>query len=101
MFSLFWIFMAAASICSTQQLIEAGTGPIDAVSTLDCHRRLYTYRVTKADENGKQCWDTLSVLSCWGRCDSNEVNKNLNFSFKINKKKEIFGADAQQLHVLV
>lgn len=45
------------------------TGP----ETLDCHRRLYTYRVVQSDGQGKQCWDTLSVWSCWGRCDSNEV----------------------------
>lgn len=75
MFSLLWVFTTVTTVCWSQQIIDARGGPIDAAATLDCHRRLYTYRVTQADENGKQCWDTLSVLSCWGRCDSNEVKK--------------------------
>lgn len=47
-------------------------------NSLNCYKRLYTFKVTQADENGKQCWDTLSVMSCWGRCDSKEVNFNIN-----------------------
>ncbi|KAK4875743.1 hypothetical protein RN001_012165 [Aquatica leii] len=74
MLILFGIILTAFSICRTQHIIEAGIETIDPATTLDCHRRLYTYRVTQADENGKQCWDTLSVLSCWGRCDSNEIS---------------------------
>ncbi|XP_031630340.1 thyrostimulin beta-5 subunit [Contarinia nasturtii] len=42
--------------------------------TLGCHRRLYTYRITQADKNGRKCWDDVSVWSCWGRCDSREIS---------------------------
>jgi hypothetical protein len=43
-------------------------------STLECHRRLYAYKVTKTDSAGRICWDMINVMSCWGRCDSNEVS---------------------------
>lgn len=23
---------------------------------------------------GRECWDHVSVWSCWGRCDSNEIS---------------------------
>uniref|UniRef100_A0A6P7G204 Thyrostimulin beta-5 subunit-like n=1 Tax=Diabrotica virgifera virgifera TaxID=50390 RepID=A0A6P7G204_DIAVI len=49
--------------------------------TLKCHKKQYTYMVTQSDENGKQCWDKISVTACWGRCDSNEVS----FRFKTDK----------------
>jgi hypothetical protein len=41
---------------------------------IGCQKRLYTYRVSQVDSNGKECWDDLSVQSCWGRCDSNEIS---------------------------
>ncbi|XP_044733529.1 thyrostimulin beta-5 subunit [Chrysoperla carnea] len=47
---------------------------IDSASTLECHRRLYTYRAMQTDSRGLSCWDSLSVMSCWGRCDSNEIS---------------------------
>lgn len=47
-------------------------GPTSA--PLGCHRRLYTYRVTQTDQSGRECWDHVSVWSCWGRCDSNEIS---------------------------
>ncbi|ODN03328.1 Glycoprotein hormone beta-5 [Orchesella cincta] len=50
-----------------------GTGPLDIATTLNCHRRLYSYRVTKTDSAGKKCWGQVNVMSCWGRCDSNEI----------------------------
>lgn len=43
-------------------------------STLECHRRVYAYKVTKTDSAGRICWDVINVMSCWGRCDSNEVS---------------------------
>lgn len=72
---LFWLFLGTTvALSRCQSIIEVGSSEmLDAVNTLECHRRTYTYRVTQTDENGKQCWDTLSVLACWGRCDSNEV----------------------------
>ncbi|KAB0789993.1 hypothetical protein PPYR_11183 [Photinus pyralis] len=68
------ILLTVASISGTQKIVNADLERVDPINTLDCHRRLYTYRVTQSDENGKECWDTLSVLSCWGRCDSNEIS---------------------------
>ncbi|ETN58908.1 glycoprotein hormone beta subunit [Anopheles darlingi] len=41
---------------------------------LGCHKRLFTYRVSQTDSKGRECWDHVSVLSCWGRCDSNEIS---------------------------
>nr|UYW66120.1 glycoprotein hormone beta 5 [Rhodnius prolixus] len=49
-------------------------GTLDPSSTLDCHRRIYSYKVTQADSEGRICWDTINVMSCWGRCDSNEIS---------------------------
>ncbi|PNF33410.1 hypothetical protein B7P43_G04185 [Cryptotermes secundus] len=43
-------------------------------STLECHRRVYAYKVTKTDSAGRICWDVINVMSCWGRCDSNEIS---------------------------
>ncbi|XP_059617085.1 thyrostimulin beta-5 subunit [Phlebotomus argentipes] len=51
------------------------------VATLGCHRRVYTYRVTQTDHKGRECWDVVSVMSCWGRCDSNEIS-DWKFPFK-------------------
>lgn len=78
---MFWrlillLYMTLTSrIVRTQNIIEA-EGPtfLDSSNTLQCHTRQYTFRVTQIDENGKKCWDTLSVMACWGRCDSNEVS---------------------------
>lgn len=44
------------------------------VASLGCNRRLYTYRITQADSMGRECWDHVSVWSCWGRCDSKEIS---------------------------
>lgn len=40
---------------------------------LDCNRQLSTFRVSNTDVNGRTCSDEINVMSCWGRCDSNEV----------------------------
>ncbi|CAG9863388.1 unnamed protein product [Phyllotreta striolata] len=56
-------------------IIVEPEGPIgDDGFTLQCHKKNYTYMVTQSDENGKQCWDKISVSACWGRCDSNEIS---------------------------
>ncbi|XP_076315566.1 thyrostimulin beta-5 subunit-like [Tachypleus tridentatus] len=44
-----------------------------AESTLACHKREYTFKATRTDSNGHQCWDYLNTMSCWGRCDSGEI----------------------------
>ncbi|XP_065081826.1 thyrostimulin beta-5 subunit [Ochlerotatus camptorhynchus] len=41
---------------------------------LGCHKRVFTYRVSQADSKGRECWDHVSVWSCHGRCDSNEIS---------------------------
>ncbi|KAL7738827.1 hypothetical protein ACLKA6_001346 [Drosophila palustris] len=53
-------------------LQPVNSGP--TVAPLGCHRRLYTYRVTQSDYQGRECWDNVSVWSCWGRCDSSEIS---------------------------
>ncbi|XP_025419976.1 thyrostimulin beta-5 subunit [Sipha flava] len=47
---------------------------IDPLSELDCTRKLYTFQVSNTDVNGRVCSDEIQVMSCWGRCDSNEVS---------------------------
>lgn len=51
----------------------------DLESTLDCNRRTYSHKVTQTDSEGRACWGMITVVSCWGRCDSNEVIKLLLF----------------------
>lgn len=48
---------------------------------LGCHRRKYSFRVTQTDQMGRTCRDVVSVKSCWGRCDSNEIS-DYKFPFK-------------------
>lgn len=61
--------VASAQLVELQPL---NTGP--TIAPLGCHRRLYTYRVTQSDFQGRDCWDHVSVWSCWGRCDSSEIS---------------------------
>lgn len=53
------------------------SGAIDVEKTLKCHIREYTYKISQPYtlENGTElyCYDDVSVDSCWGRCDSNEI----------------------------
>lgn len=73
------------NVADVQRSTETGLG---------CNMRLYTYRITQSDSNGKmllyvkyqlsstnifnisgrECWDHVSVWSCFGRCDSNEIS---------------------------
>lgn len=43
-------------------------------ASLRCNRRLYTYRISQSDSAGRECWDHVSVWSCFGRCDSKEIS---------------------------
>lgn len=70
--SLLIIFLSMLVVATCHNIIEA-MEPLNTEGTLECHRRLYTYKVTQTDMNGKQCRGTLSVYACWGRCDSHEV----------------------------
>lgn len=51
----------------------AATG-MESANALDCKKKLYTFQVSKTDSNGRVCSDEINVMSCWGRCDSNEVS---------------------------
>lgn len=76
MMGIWWAIFLYVTLTKSQYIIEAQTGELDfdASTTLKCHRKPYNYRITQTDANGKQCWDTISVMACWGRCDSNEVS---------------------------
>ena len=41
--------------------------------TFSCVKRLYSFQVSQQDSEGRSCWDTVNVVSCWGKCDSSEV----------------------------
>ena len=41
-----------------------------------CLLRPYTMKVKQEDDQGLSCTDTVTVSSCWGRCDSNEVRSS-------------------------
>jgi hypothetical protein len=52
---------------------------VDPIFTLECHRREYTFKAVRYDELGRKCWQYVTVMSCWGRCDSGEVRPDYHF----------------------
>ncbi|KAG8181945.1 hypothetical protein JTE90_000056 [Oedothorax gibbosus] len=46
---------------------------VDPENTLECHRREFTFKAVQTDDNGFQCWDQVTAMACWGRCDSGEI----------------------------
>ena len=54
---------------------------INSRQTLECHRREYTFKATRTDSFGRQCWEYITVMSCWGRCDSGEVGHSSLYIF--------------------
>ncbi|XP_065211771.1 thyrostimulin beta-5 subunit [Planococcus citri] len=62
-------------------LVALNNADVDPESTLSCHRRIYYHNMTKKDTFGRMCWDVIPMLSCWGRCDSNEI-PDWKFPFK-------------------
>lgn len=56
---------------------------IDPKKTLECHRREYTFTATRTDSFGRQCWQVIKSMSCWGRCDSTEVRMTITFCSRI------------------
>ncbi|XP_015781999.1 uncharacterized serine-rich protein C215.13-like [Tetranychus urticae] len=46
---------------------------IDLRSTLECHRREFTFNASRSDGLGRKCWGLVTSMSCWGRCDSMEI----------------------------
>ena len=87
--SLLYLQMDATTFVLLVVSMSCGVLPtsdaIDVEKTLKCHIREYTYRISQPYtlENGTElpCYDDVSVDSCWGRCDSNEVNVLLSFYF--------------------
>ncbi|CAH1154336.1 unnamed protein product [Phaedon cochleariae] len=73
--------LASSAIFNAIDNLEEDQPLPNAAGTLKCHRKLYTYLATQMDDNGKQCWDKISVWACWGRCDSNEIS-DWRFPFK-------------------
>ncbi|XP_019868321.2 thyrostimulin beta-5 subunit [Aethina tumida] len=68
-----WLTLGVCSLVIGQSIIKAPPEFVEVSETLDCHKRMYTYHVTQTDENGRSCRDKVSVMACWGRCDSNEI----------------------------
>ena len=57
-----------------------GTLKMNAYTTIECHMRVFEFNVTATKYDtfeGKvvMCHTMTKVKSCWGRCDSNEVQK--------------------------
>lgn len=57
-------------------LIVTATASVDSATTLQCHIRSYKYTINKPHTTASgevlQCYDDVTVNSCWGRCGSNE-----------------------------
>ncbi|CAH1791441.1 unnamed protein product [Owenia fusiformis] len=53
------------------------TDYINEETTISCLVREYNFKVNKPHTlpSGEvlQCWDVVSVNSCWGRCDTSEI----------------------------
>ncbi len=58
---------------SYESSLDRNKPQISSKQTLECHRREYTFKATRSDPTGRQCWDYITAMSCWGRCDSGEV----------------------------
>ncbi|KAG1652390.1 Thyrostimulin beta-5 subunit [Nymphon striatum] len=69
------------SFCKSYSRIEDEYSMIDPKGTLKCHRREFTYKVLRKDRLGRKCTDYITAMSCWGRCDSNEI-ADWRFPFK-------------------
>lgn len=98
------MFVLLVLCCVVVQLFASEDLVGDDVERLGCHKKKYTYRVTQTDskvrnqilincfgrnvltelnflKKGRTCWDVVSVKSCMGWCDSNEIS-DYKFPFK-------------------
>ncbi|KAH6924850.1 hypothetical protein HPB50_025727 [Hyalomma asiaticum] len=66
---------------SSSSMVSGGGDAVDTLTTIECHRREYSFRATRTDANGNRCWDDVTAMSCWGRCDSGEI-ADWRFPFK-------------------
>lgn len=60
-----------------------GTNGYYMETTLECHRRAYTFTARQTDDQGRKCWDDITVIGCWGRCDTAEI-AHWQFPYKIS-----------------
>lgn len=65
------------AVCSTVMwssvVGQLSAAEIGTPNALDCKQKMYEFAVSNTDVNGRTCFDKIQVMSCWGRCDSNEV----------------------------
>ncbi|XP_053211643.1 uncharacterized protein LOC128395263 [Panonychus citri] len=59
------------------------TKNVDLSSTLECHRREFTFNASRSDSLGRKCWGLVTAMSCWGRCDSSEI-ADYKFPYKLS-----------------
>lgn len=69
--TLAWIALAKAALPVHPSGVDLDDVDLDGV--FSCVRRGYSFKVSQQDQRGRTCWDTVTAMSCWGRCDSNEV----------------------------
>lgn len=73
------ILVLSIATVSNSQVIDEEQMLFERV--LDCRPRFYSYKVTQTDSEGRMCWDMVTVVSCFGRCDSIEVIIHFNILF--------------------
>lgn len=75
---LTFVLLVTLTLCN----IYTSEAEVNTDRILGCHPRMYKFNASKtAEVNGEllSCWDMVTVYSCWGRCDSFEVNVRLEF----------------------
>ncbi|CAM1154229.1 gpb5 (predicted) [Pycnogonum litorale] len=77
---LYFLALLYISGCNSY-LLQGDYSDINPESTLKCHRREFTYKVVRKDKFGRKCYGYITAMSCWGRCDSNEI-ADWRFPFK-------------------
>lgn len=73
--------LAVAVVALCPLLSDTVATLVNTQTTLECHRREYTFKATRSDSKGNVCWDDITAMSCWGRCDSGEI-ADWRFPFK-------------------
>nr|XP_015930088.1 thyrostimulin beta-5 subunit-like [Parasteatoda tepidariorum] len=74
-------FLSILILVKAEELNSDVSGNLKGV--LSCLRREYTLKATRTDRDGRQCWDIIRAISCWGRCDSFEI-PDWRFPYKIS-----------------
>lgn len=66
--------LTSHSSYSSLNRTSKSTRYVDPRVTLGCHRREYTFKAVQTDSMGRSCYQYITTMSCWGRCDSGEVS---------------------------